>query len=343
MRILSIDGGGIRGIVPGQVLVALEKKLQTLSRNPDFKIGEAFDLIAGTSTGGILACVYLSPDPEKRGKARFSAKQAVDLYLQNGDDIFDVSILKKIESLGGLTDEKYSAEPLEKVLRSYLGDLKLSELLKPCLITAYDIAQRQAKFFDSADLTIKGLTEGRDFYVRDVARATSAAPTYFEPANITSLDRKVFPLVDGGVFANNPAMCALVEAFSLDKDRDMTVQELQVLSLGTGEADTSYHYSEAKNWGKIAWVQPVLDIMMSGVAETVDYQLKLLFKSVGVPQNYVRIQLDIEQYNRGHARKVDDAMDNASIDNMAALAEAGESLAQQHDADLDRFARSLLA
>ncbi len=91
---------------------------------------------------------------------------------------------------------------------------------------------------------------GRDFLLRDVVRATSASPTYFEPANISALDRKVYPLVDGGVFANNPTMCACVEAFGMDSK--LKIADLKALSLGTGAADKPYHYSEAKNWGKTA-------------------------------------------------------------------------------------------
>ncbi len=332
MRILSIDGGGIRGIIPGEVLVALEQKLQQLSNDPTKRIADCFDLIAGTSTGGILTCLYLCPDTAT-GRPRFSAADAVDLYLQNGDDIFDVSVFKSIFSVGGLADEKYSADALERILRDYLGDLKLSQLLRPCLITAYDITQRKAKFFNSAD--VPGAGPGRDFYVRDVARATSAAPTYFEPANIAAFDRKVYPLIDGGVFANNPAMCACVEAFGYDPR--LKVPDLHVLSLGTGAADRPYQYSEARNWGKLAWLMPILDVLTSGVAETVDYQLRFLFRAASVPNQYLRLQVDLKDFSG-----VDSAMDNASENNMRALKAAGQKLATDSAAELTAFARSLL-
>jgi patatin-like phospholipase/acyl hydrolase len=333
MRILSIDGGGIRGIIPGQVLIALEKQLQQLSGKPDMRIADAFDMIAGTSTGGILTCLYLCPDAGT-GKPRFSAADAVNLYLQHGDNIFDVSVFKEITSLGGLAGAKYSAAHLEQVLRDYLGDLKLSELLRPCLITAYDITRRAAKFFNSAD--VPELGPARDFYARDVARATSAAPTYFEPANITAFDRAVYPLVDGGMFANNPTMCACVEAFGFDPE--LAVSDLKVLSLGTGAADAAYHYSEAKKWGKVQWAIPALEILMSSGSETVDYQMKTLFASAGRPEQYLRLQLDLADFP-----DVDGAMDNASEENMQALADAGQTLATQADAEIARFAKSLLA
>ena len=136
MRILSIDGGGIRGIIPGQILVEFEKELKRRSGNDNTRIADCFDLIAGTSTGGILACIYLCPDPDNPSRPRFSAQEAVNLYLENGDEIFDIGLWHKITSLGGLADEKYPSDGLEDALEDYLGELRLSQLLKPCLITA---------------------------------------------------------------------------------------------------------------------------------------------------------------------------------------------------------------
>lgn len=335
MRILSIDGGGIRGIIPSQVLIVLEQQLQVIRNDPEFRIADAFDLIAGTSTGGILTCLYLCPDVNNAPqRPKFTATQAADLYLQHGDDIFDVSLFKRITSINGITDEKYSAAPLEKVLKEYLGDIRLSQLLKPCLIPAFDITRRQAKFFNSIDASHLG--SDRDFYLRDVARATSAAPTYFEPANITSLAQKVYPLVDGGMFANNPTMCALVEAYAINPH--LQVPDLKVLSLGTGTADNPYHYSEAKQWGELGWIRPALDIMMSGVSETVDFQLRTLFSSAGVPQQYLRLQLNLQEKD---FCDVDSALDNASEKNMRLLKEAGQRLATTHIAALTAFAKLL--
>ena len=332
MRILSIDGGGIRGIIPGQVLVALEEKLKQLSGDSNMRIADAFDLIAGTSTGGILTCLYLCPGPKRR-RPRFSAADAVNLYLQNGDDIFDVSFFQRVASGGGILEEKYSAEPLERVLRTYFGDLKLSQLLKPCLITSYDITRRQARFFNSTDVAEEG--DAREFYVRDIARATSAAPTYFEPANIRAFDMSVYPLIDGGIFANNPALCAFVEAFKLKAN--LNIGKMKVLSLGTGAAEKAYHYTEARGWGKLGWALPALDIMMSGVAETVDFQLRTLFTAAKRPLQYLRLQLNLADFPN-----VDSAMDNASEGNMRALEAAGKKLAELADVELTRFAKLLL-
>lgn len=93
-RILSIDGGGIRGIIPGQILVMLENLLQKLTKKRNARIADYFDLIAGTSTGGILACAYLAPERGSK-RPRFSAQEAVDLYLDRGDEVFDLSLWQR--------------------------------------------------------------------------------------------------------------------------------------------------------------------------------------------------------------------------------------------------------
>ncbi len=331
-RILSIDGGGIRGIIPGQILVHLEKKLQELDNNPSAKLADYFDMIAGTSTGGILTCIYLTPGENK--KPQFSAEEAVDLYMDRGDEIFDISVWQKIKSVGGLTDEKYSAKALENALEYYLKDLKLSQLLKPCLITSYDIKNRKSHFFTQHDAN----EDKYDYYVKDVARATSAAPTYFEAAKVVNLANAPLPLIDGGVFANNPTLCAYAEArnikFGTGRNKP-TAKDMFILSLGTGNVDKPYYYQSAKDWGMVEWIKPIIDIMMSGVSETVDYQLKQIFKAVDKPEQYVRFEPSLGKANA--------EMDDASIENLHALKDAGESYAESHKQKIEEVANFLIS
>ena len=330
-RILSIDGGGIRGIIPGQVLINVETKLKKLSGNADAKIADYFDLIAGTSTGGILTSIFLCPDKEKDSKRpRFSAKEAVELYLDRGDEIFDLSIWQKIKSGGGLIDEKYSAKDLEGALEDYLGDLKLSELLKPCLITAYDIQRRQTKFFTSHDAKV---STKENFYVKHVARATSAAPTYFETARIKSFTNVAYPLVDGGVFANNPTLCAYAEARHKLKGKPRAA-DMAILSIGTGFVKKAYDYNDAKDWGLVEWLKPILDIMMAGVSETIDYQLKQIFDAVGKPNQYLRIN--------GKLKNANSEMDDVSEDNLNALVADAKRIANENKNELDSFLKLLV-
>src|SRR5688572_3671969 len=119
IKILCIDGGGVRGIVAGQFLALLEHKLQARTGNPESRLADYFDMIAGTGTGGILACAYLSPLKPHLRTPRFNAAQVVDLYMKYATEVFNESLDHKIVTLGGLLDEKYSADELEKIFRSY--------------------------------------------------------------------------------------------------------------------------------------------------------------------------------------------------------------------------------
>jgi patatin-like phospholipase/acyl hydrolase len=335
LRILSIDGGGIRGILPGQVLVSLEQKLQERSKNPEARIADYFDLFAGTSTGGILTCLYLCPDKKNPQRPAFSAKEAVDLYLKNGGSIFENTVIHKITSVNGLSEEKYPSSVIEGLLKSYFGDVKLSELLKPCIIPSYNIFKRSTHFFTQHDAKEKA---GYDFFVREVARATSAAPTYFEPARVYSMAGVSFPLVDGGVFANNPSLCAYAEARQQfkrdDGSKNVTAADMFMVSIGTGTIKKSYDYDKAVGWGSLGWVQPVLDIMMSGASDTVDFQLLQIFDSIDEKKNYIRIDPEMGE--------ADTEMDNASPENLKALEEAGKATVEKHDAELNRIADFLV-
>jgi patatin-like phospholipase/acyl hydrolase len=326
-RILSIDGGGIRGILPGQILVALEEILGQRDHRHTARIADYFDMIVGTSTGGILVCCYLAPRAQGR-RPKFSAQEAVNLYLDRGGDVFSLSIMQRIRSAGGYADETYNAQGLEDALGDYFGDLKLSDLLRPCLLTAYDIERRKAHFFRQH--RARRLASA-DFLVRDAARATSAAPTYFEASHVQSQANESFALIDGGLFANNPALCGYAEARTLPKQP--RAKDMVILSLGTGATQESYPYKSAKNWGRVQWIQPVLDIMMSGVAETVDYQLRQIYDAVQRPKQYLRIEP-----NLGDASP---HMDDASPGNLNNLRLAGLAAANHYHDELKRFAELL--
>ncbi len=328
-RILSIDGGGIRGIIPGQILVSLEEKLKIKSKNPNARIADYFDFIAGTSTGGILTCAYLCPDPEHAHRPKFTAQEVVNLYLERGGEIFSNSLKHKIMSASGILDEKYPAAPLEKALSDFFGDTKLSQLLKPCLISSYDITRRQAHFFTQHDAVKK---KGWDYFLKDVARATSAAPTYFECSKVKSFTSISYPLIDGGVFVNNPALCAYSEVHNKFKT---TAVQMAILSIGTGFEKKEYNYDQAKNWGMMSWIKPLLSIMMSGVSEVVDYQLRQIYSAVKAPNQYLRINTEFPV-------NVNAEMDDASPENLNALKELGTETAQKSESQLNDFVKLLL-
>ncbi len=311
-KILSIDGGGIRGIIPAVVLAEIE-------RRSGRRIAESFDLIAGTSTGGILALGLTRP-----GEAQaplYSASDLLKLYDEEGPSIFSRSLWHKLRAIGNALEERYPAAPLEKILERYFGEARLSEAVTNVMVTAYEIEQRRPFFFKSHNA--KNRPED-DFFMRDAARATSAAPTYFEPVKLDvndPLGRVV--LVDGGVYANNPAACALVEAFC---KFGAAPEDVVLVSLGTGELTRPIPYEEAKDWGLIGWAQPLLNVVFDGVSDSVNYQLKNLLNRDG-RRNYYRLQLKLD--------KGSDDMDDASRTNLWALKLLATELVQLNDDLID--------
>jgi uncharacterized protein len=330
-RILTIDGGGIRGLIPARILVSLERKLQQRTGRKDARLAEFFDLVAGTSTGGLITCLLLAPGENKWAPA-FTAQEIVDLYLAHGAQIFNASWGKRFRSLNGLRDERYEARGLEALIDEKVGDVWLSQLIKPCLITAYDVTRRKAKFFTQHDAR----NDDKDYPIKVVARATSAAPTYFE-AMPGENGRTPYAYVDGGLFANNPTMCAYVEAYRKLAGKP-TAENMVILSLGTGQITRSYPYHNVKNWGMVQWLRPLIDIMMSSAAETVDYQMRQMFMAHGRSPSYLRLQTTIATNDVELAE-----MDNVHPTNMDRLLALGVQLADEHEAELDAIVEILVS
>jgi len=327
IRILSIDGGGIRGIIPGQILISLEEKLKSKSGDSNARIGDYFDLVAGTSTGAILCAAYVCPD--NKGKPKYSAKEAVNFYLEDGDEIFDVGFWRTVGTLGGNTDEKYSADELERILENAFGEVKLSELLKPTCLVSYDVKQRIPVIFKQHTAVAKQ----RDFLVRDALRGSTAAPTYFEAARIYSLPplKQKFVLVDGGMVANDPTLCAYSEAIKFDSVKG--IKDMVIVSLGTGKQLKSYSYSEIKDWGPLGWAKPSIDIALEGGPQMTAYHMTQIASTIKKPK-YFRIQPDL--YG------ADPALDNATRENLENLRNAGIRNAQDYDGMLDEIAEILV-
>ncbi|MGL5081449.1 MAG: patatin-like phospholipase family protein [Microcoleaceae cyanobacterium] len=336
-----MDGGGVRGLIPAQILIYVEQRLQQRARDSKVRIADYFDLIAGTSAGGILTSLYLCPQYREPTRPRLSAQEVADFFYNKADQIFSRSFWSSLLNFGGIFNEKYSSRSLERLGRNFFDDLRLSELLKPCLITAYEIERRKAFFFTQHDAY---LDSKQDFLVRDVIRATTAAPTFFEVAQIRSLRNDVYTFIDGGVFANNPALCSYAEArhkFNHHSNIDQryesgpTAREMVILSLGTGDIKTAYPYEKAKEWGKIRWLTPLFNIIMTGTAETVDYQLLQIYNAIEYPQGYLRINPIL----RSHGVM---PIDDTSQANLDAVVKLGKEQTQQYQNRLDDFIELLL-
>jgi len=320
VRILSIDGGGIRGLVPALLLAEIESRTGR-------RIAELFDLIAGTSTGGILALGLTIP--KSPGAPLYAASQLAGMYEIQGPCIFGRSAWHRLAACGNLAHEKYPAAGIEQVLLDYFGDSRLREATTAVLVPSYEIERSLPFFFRSS---MARQRPDYDFPARDVARAASAAPTYFQPMKIlTGTNSDHYTLIDGGVFANNPAACALVEARTTHPD----AAGYFIVSLGTGALNYSFPYDRAKNWGLAKWAIPVLDIVFDGVSKTVDYQLRQLLPGAASDcQQYYRFQTTLDGGNY--------RLDNASPANITALkALAGELIEERSD-DLNKICDALI-
>ena len=206
-------------------------------------------------------------------------------------------------------------------------DYWLNDLIKPCIISSYDVRNGKPHFFKQH----KSNNKIYNFKVKDVARATSAAPTYFEAARVKNEIGTPFPLIDGGVFANNPSMVAYSEARTMkfkNKVDHPKAKDMMIVSVGTGSKSKSYEYKKVKDWGQIGWIKPIIEIMMSGSSSTTDYHLKQIFDTLS--------QSDKESYYRLEPKVItaDSEMDNATVDNLKKLKE--DALTYVSDADVDK-------
>lgn len=319
IKILSLDGGGIRGIIPAMLLAKMERRTGT-------PVSELFDLIAGTSTGGILALGLGCPDAE--GRPRYTAADLAGLYEKRGADIFCRSTWRRFLPFGNLLDEKYPCLGIERVLEQYFGEIRLKDSLTDLMVTSYEIERRFPFFFRSRAARID---PAYDFPMKLVARATSAAPTYFEPLKIpASGTAGYFALVDGGVFANNPAMCALAEA-----RRESHDEQVFLVSLGTGQVTRPIAYDKARHWGVARWAKPVLDVVFDGVSSTVDYQLRLhLPRLSDGRRTYYRFQPTLDPAL--------EEMDNSDSENIRRLKLLAESTIRDREEELNELCDSLL-
>jgi patatin-like phospholipase/acyl hydrolase len=237
-QILSLDGGGIKGLFSAALLAYIEEDLQT-------EITKHFDLIVGTSTGGIIALgLGLGIKPAK----------ILDFYVQKGRYIFPPSGIFNRRSARHWVRHKYNNAPLERALRSCFGDSRLGESKKRLVIPSFNLADNDVKLFKTAHH--KRFRRDYKLEAWKIAMATSAAPTYFPGFNDIDHQR----LVDGGVWANNPIMVGLTEALGVLKIR---LEEISILSLGTLE-DVPKRPKRLQKGGKLQWTRQVIEVLFAG-------------------------------------------------------------------------------
>lgn len=317
VKILSIDGGGIRGVIPALILAEIEKR----TGQP---VAALFDVVAGTSTGGLLAMAAVMPD--SAGQPRFQASELVPLYEEYSKIIFSRTRWDAIRSIDNWRVRRYPNAGIEETLELLFGDAHIDEALTNTLITSYDIEKRIPVFLRSYPMP----SEAEDrFLMRDVVRATIAAPTFFEPAQIAAVNNPdhTFTLIDGGITANNPAMNAYAEAMTLYPEADSFV----LVSLGTGSLKQPFEYDHVRKWGLIDWIRPLTGFMFDASNDNVDYQLQMLLQ--GSNHQYFRLQKCLDWIEHG--------MDDISPVSMAMVNQWGQDLINENDALIDDIANAL--
>ena len=250
-RVVSIDGGGIRGLV---TTILLQRIVATPGLE---KFLDTIDFLAGTSTGGLLSLAIAN---------QVSLVEMRDVYVKKGPKIFDDSWLDDLVDLGKLRGADYNIKPLRRELKRLFGDVTLRQLKKQVLITSFDLDNEhppERKWKPKLFHNFPGPKNDGASRAADVGLYTSAAPTYFP---------SVDGYIDGGVYAGNPAMCALAQ--TQDRLYSKTpLKDVLLLSLGTG---TSLQYIKGKShdWGYAQWVRPLIDLMLDGTAGIADYQCR---------------------------------------------------------------------
>jgi hypothetical protein len=294
IRILSIDGGGIRGLIVTVILKEIEEQLG----KPMAKI---FDMVAGSSTGGMIALALTAPDQQKQ--PRISAKELANIYHNDSSCIFESSWKHWLMNLGGLLGPKYETAGLAKLLKDRLGDTKLSQAIIPTLITGYHLEGEEGVQFFSEDA--KAFPNDKDCLMHEVGLATSAAPIYFDPIDIQFPWGKLGSVVDGGLYTNNPSMLAYVTA-----KKHYPKHTIEIYSLGTGQTYVEEHNQHLKGRGLLQWISYIIDHLQIGNTDAGDAALHQLLNEKG-ERNYFRLNVRISQ---SHS-----SMDNISEENITYL------------------------
>ncbi|KAJ9567504.1 hypothetical protein OSB04_003470 [Centaurea solstitialis] len=309
ITILSIDGGGVRGIIPSVILNFLETELQKLD-GENARLADYFDVVSGTSTGGLVTAMLTAPNEENRPV--FAAKDITDFYLEHCPRIFphDSNPFGHAETvIKALTGPKYDGVYLHELVKEKLGNLRLHETLTNVVIPTFDIKRMQPVIFSSYQLK---KNPSLDAMLSDICIGTSAAPTYLPSHAFKTEDSEgkflgEFNLIDGGVAANNPTLVAISEVTqeiiggSADffPIKPTEYGRFLVLSLGTGSPkfEEKYDANTASSWGVFGWLAssgstPLIDVFTQSSGDMVDYHISTVFQALHSGENYLRVQDD---------------------------------------------------
>ncbi|XP_059670925.1 patatin-like protein 2 [Cornus florida] len=334
VSVLSIDGGGVRGLIPATILSCLETKLQEID-GPDSRIADYFDVIAGTSTGGLVTTMLTAPSTNNR--PMWTAQDIVDFYIEHCPKIFPQKkgLFSSITNIfHDLMKPKYDGKYLHSLVQTMLGEATLDQTLTEVVIPAFDIKLLQPNIFSTNEAKVNALKNAK---LSDICLSTSAAPTflpphYFQTKNAKGQTRS-FNLVDGALAANNPTQLAINHILKeiVPKKDYVNVKPTDgtsflVISLGTGTAKHECRYSAAAagKWGLLDWLcinggTPLIDALTQASSDVVDIHVSSLFQALNAENNYLRIQDDTLMGEEA-------SVDVATTKNLQKLVQIGKQL-----------------
>ncbi|KAK1588591.1 hypothetical protein Q3G72_024803 [Acer saccharum] len=336
ITILSVDGGGIRGIIPGVILAHLESQLRVLDEDENARLADYFDVIAGTSTGGLITAMLTAP-VGKNGRP-YPAEDIVRFYKENGPKIFPQTsgCLSWIVDLWkALMGSKYNGKNLHKAIQDKLKDTRLQDTVTNVVIPTFDIKKLQPTIFSSYQIESNPFLDAK---LSDICIGTSAAPTYFPAYYFIKEDEhgktREFNLIDGGIAANNPTLVAISEVMKQITEKNLDFPSMDdfhydrflVISIGTGSKrkEKKYDAKMASKWGVISWLYwkkstPIIDCYQESSSDMVDYHISMIFNAYNCQDKYLRIQ-------DNKLPKEVSSIDVATSENMQKLETVGKDL-----------------
>jgi patatin-like phospholipase/acyl hydrolase len=275
-KILSIDGGGIKGLYSAAILGSIESKT---GKN----IADYFDMICGTSTGGLIAIGLANG---------MSALSLVDLYMNKGSEIFPTSNNRFVRSFQNsyktikqiFFTNKHSVKPLKRILEDLFGDKTMNDASNLLCIPSFNLTNGQPKVFKKSGSQTEHFVDNTIKLV-DIALATAAAPSYY-PVH----EHNNFLYTDGGVWANNPSLCGLLEAIDYYVGEGKEFDDFSILSISSITNPNGWISTSNKSKSIIGWKEKMFQTALDGQSYFTDYFLLKIVPKINPKGNYFRIK-----------------------------------------------------
>lgn len=324
--ILSIDGGGARGIIPALVINEIYTLLGQKLCDELKPFHSYIDCFIGTSVGALISALLSAPSPERPGST-IMTPEMIPLFMRNSmGHVFPRKDFERRRRAGDADESGYDDSHADASFAKAFGELVVGDALANLVFTTYDPVKREPVLvsniaqYDAATRQMK---------MRDAIRATTAAPTFHGPASITPYDDMAHEvLLDGAVYMNDPSFLALMFSTILGFDLNDTL----ILSLGTGQGSRPYDLDDMRSWTAADWSKPqrgfpLFSMLTSGQAAANPIILDKFLNRPGEPARYIKID--------GPLQDCSDDLDDASPENIARLEDFAGSLIRKHRSDIE--------